>query len=121
MDEPVNISADRRPKVGLVLEGGGLRGIFTAGVLDILMDNSFRPDTICATSAGATFGINLPSGQRGRVLRYNLKLPGDPRYFSVCREVEAPIVPIFTPFQGTKNQGTIPGFFITYWYLVWIN
>lgn len=68
MDEPVNISADRRPKVGLVLEGGGLRGIFTAGVLDILMDHSFRPDTICATSAGATFGINLPSGQRGRVL-----------------------------------------------------
>ena len=83
MDEPVNISADRRPKVGLVLEGGGLRGIFTAGVLDILMDHSFRPDTICATSAGATFGINLPSGQRGRVLRYNLKLAGDPRYFSL--------------------------------------
>ena len=63
--------------------GLSLRGIFTAGVLDILMDHSFRPDTICATSAGATFGINLPSGQRGRVLRYNLKLAGDPRYFSL--------------------------------------
>lgn len=82
MDEQVNKSADRRPRIGLVLEGGGMRGLFTAGVLDILMDHSFRPDTICATSAGATFGINLPSGQRGRVLRYNLQLAGDPRYIS---------------------------------------
>lgn len=82
MDEKVNMNADRMPKIGLVLEGGGMRGLFTAGVLDILMDHSFRPDTICATSAGATFGINLPSGQRGRVLRYNLQLAGDPRYIS---------------------------------------
>lgn len=70
-------------KLGLVLEGGGMRGLYTAGVLDVLMDHSFRPQTICATSAGATFGINLPSGQRGRVLRYNLQLAGDPRYFSL--------------------------------------
>ncbi|MGM9742643.1 MAG: patatin family protein [Candidatus Cryptobacteroides sp.] len=83
MGEQANKSAGRRPKTGLVLEGGGMRGIFTAGVLDILMDHSFRPDTICATSAGATFGINLPSGQKGRVLRYNLRLAGDPRYFSL--------------------------------------
>ena len=82
MEEKVNMNADRMPKIGLVLEGGGMRGLFTAGVLDILMDHSFRPDTICATSAGATFGINLPSGQRGRVLRYNLQLAGDPRYIS---------------------------------------
>lgn len=82
MDEKVNMNADRMPKIGLVLEGGGMRGLFTAGVLDILMDHSFRPDTICATSAGATFGINLPSGQRGRVLRYNLQLAGDLRYIS---------------------------------------
>lgn len=82
MDEKVNMNADRMPKIGLVLEGGGMRGLYTAGVLDILMDHSFRPDTICATSAGATFGINLPSGQRGRVLRYNLQLAGDPRYIS---------------------------------------
>ena len=82
MDEMVNTYVDRRPRIGLVLEGGGMRGLFTAGVLDILMDHSFRPDIICATSAGVTFGINLPSGQRGRVLRYNLQLAGDPRYIS---------------------------------------
>ena len=68
--------------LGLVLEGGGMRGLFTAGVLDILMDHGVHPDTICATSAGATFGINLPSRQRGRVLRYSLLLAGDPRYIS---------------------------------------
>ena len=84
MDEQVNKSGCRSSKVGLVLEGGGMRGLFTAGVLDMLMDHSFRPDTVCATSAGATFGINLLSGQRGRVLRYNLMLAGDPRYFSLC-------------------------------------
>ena len=68
--------------LGLVLEGGGMRGLFTAGVLDILMDHGVHPDTICATSAGATFGINLPSSQRRRVLRYSLQLAGDPRYIS---------------------------------------
>ena len=72
MGEQVNrdFEINGRSILGIVLEGGGMRGLFTAGVLDILMDHSFRPDdTICATSAGATFGINLPSGQRGSVIR----------------------------------------------------
>ena len=54
-------------RIGLVLEGGGMRGLYTAGVLDTMMDRGFRPDVICATSAGVTFGVNLPSGQKGRV------------------------------------------------------
>ena len=90
MDFKHNIYKDSRhedegkyPKLGLVLEGGGMRGLFTAGVLDTLMDHYVHPDTICATSAGATFGINLPSGQRGRVIRYSLRLAGDPRYISL--------------------------------------
>ncbi|MGN0190127.1 MAG: patatin family protein [Candidatus Cryptobacteroides sp.] len=82
MKQETNTGAQRRPKIGLVLEGGGMRGLYTAGVLDVFMDHSFRADTICGTSAGVTFGINLPSGQRGRVLRYNLRLIGDPRYIS---------------------------------------
>ena len=73
----------KKHKVGLVLEGGGMRGLYTAGVLDVFMDHSFSPDTIAGTSAGVTFGINLPSRQKGRVLRYNLKLVGDPRYISL--------------------------------------
>ena len=37
-------------KVGLVLEGGGMRGLYTAGVLDVMMDNHFMPDVVCGTS-----------------------------------------------------------------------
>lgn len=70
-------------KIGLVLEGGGMRGLYTAGILDMLMQQNFRPDIICGTSAGVTFGVNLPSHQPGRVLRYNLRYAGDRRYISV--------------------------------------
>ena len=66
--------------VGLVLEGGGLRGIYTVGVLDIFMDNNINVDGILGVSAGALFGVNYPSGQRGRGLRYNLEYAKDPRY-----------------------------------------
>lgn len=76
------IKLQKKHKIGLVLEGGGMRGLYTAGVLDVFMDHSFKPDTISGTSAGVTFGINLPSRQKGRVLRYNLKFVGDPRYIS---------------------------------------
>ncbi|MCQ2335482.1 MAG: patatin family protein [Paludibacteraceae bacterium] len=68
---------------GLVLEGGGMRGLYSAGVMDVLMQHGFRPDVICGTSAGVTFGVNYPSHQPGRVLRYNLKYAGDKRYISV--------------------------------------
>ena len=59
--------------VGLVLEGGAMRGLYTAGVLDILMDNGVKADMVIGTSAGVLFGVNYPSGQRGRALRYNKK------------------------------------------------
>lgn len=68
---------------GLVLEGGGMRGLYSAGVMDVLMQLGFRPDVICGTSAGVTFGVNYPSHQPGRVLRYNLRFAGDKRYISV--------------------------------------
>lgn len=70
-------------KLGLVLEGGGMRGLYTAGVLDVFMDRGLHADVICGTSAGVTFGINLPSLQRGRVLRYNINLGHDKRYISL--------------------------------------
>ena len=63
--------ARERMKIGLVLEGGGMRGLYTAGVIDIMLDHGFEPDVVCGTSAGVTFGVNLLSKQRGRVLRYN--------------------------------------------------
>ena len=69
-------------KNGLVLEGGAMRGLFTAGVLDALMRNGVGFDGIVGVSAGAAFGCNLKSRQIGRVLRYNLRFCRDWRYAS---------------------------------------
>lgn len=65
---------------GLVLEGGGMRGMYTAGVLDVMMRRKIPVDGILGVSAGALFGVNYFSGQEGRALRYNLKYAGDKRY-----------------------------------------
>lgn len=68
---------------GLVLEGGAMRGIFTAGVLDVFMENGIRFDNVIGVSAGACFGCNYVSGQIGRTIRYNMKYAKDKRYCSV--------------------------------------
>ena len=60
-----------------------MRGLYTAGVLDVMLDLGFEPDVICGTSAGVTFGVNLKPKQRERVLRYNTRFAGDKRYISV--------------------------------------
>lgn len=70
-------------RIGLVLEGGGMKGLYTAGVLDVFMENGIMPDVICGTSAGVTFGINLPSKQKGRVIRYNTRFAGYKDYISL--------------------------------------
>lgn len=64
-------------KSALILEGGGMRGLYTAGVLDVLMENNIETDITSGVSAGALFGINYKSKQIGRVLRYNLKYAGN--------------------------------------------
>ena len=70
-------------KTGLVLEGGGMRGLFSAGVMDVMMEHGIRFDGIVGVSAGATFGCNYKSCQPGRVLRYNLRFKDDPRYMGL--------------------------------------
>ncbi|MGN0772959.1 MAG: patatin family protein [Candidatus Ventricola sp.] len=70
-------------KTGLVLEGGAMRGIYTAGVLDSFLDHDVQVDGIVGVSAGACFGCNLFSRQRGRALRYNQRFMGDPRNVSL--------------------------------------
>ncbi|MBQ8902644.1 MAG: patatin family protein [Bacilli bacterium] len=70
-------------KIGLVLEGGAMRGLYTAGVLDVFLDNNINIDGIIGVSAGALFGANYYSKQRGRVLRYNKKYCKDKRYISI--------------------------------------
>ncbi len=69
-------------KYGLVLEGGAMRGMFTAGVLDIFMENDIIFDGVIGVSAGATFGCNYISKQIGRTIRYNKKYCKDKRYCS---------------------------------------
>jgi len=66
-----------------VLEGGAMRGMYTAGVIDSFLDHGVDVDAILGVSAGACFGCNLFSGQRGRVLRYNQRFAGDPRNVSI--------------------------------------
>lgn len=70
-------------KTCLVLEGGALRGIYTAGVLDELMKENIKIDTIIGVSMGALIGINYVSNQPKRALRYNLKYSNDKRYISL--------------------------------------
>lgn len=67
-------------KKGLILEGGAMRGLFTAGVLDVLMENGVTFDGAVGVSAGAAFGCNIKSHQIGRVLRYNTRFCADKRY-----------------------------------------
>ena len=70
-------------KHGIVLEGGAMRGLFTAGVLDVFMENGIRFDSAVGVSAGACFGSNLKSEQTRRSIRYNLRFAKDKRYCSV--------------------------------------
>ena len=67
-------------KKGMVLEGGAMRGLYTAGCLDVLMENDISVDGYIGVSAGITFGCNYKSRQIGRSIRYNLRFLNDPRY-----------------------------------------
>lgn len=70
-------------RVGLVLEGGAMRGMFTAGVLDVFMEQGIDVDCVVGVSAGALFGVNYLSGQKGRVIRYNKRFNGDKNYLGI--------------------------------------
>lgn len=70
-------------KTGLVLEGGGMRGLYTSGVVDEMMDQALCPQYVIGVSAGANNGVSFVSGQRGRTRRINLDYIGDKRYMSM--------------------------------------
>lgn len=67
---------------GLALEGGAMRGLFTAGILDVLMENGITFDKAAGVSAGAVFGCNYKSHQQGRSIRYNVDYASNWRYKS---------------------------------------
>ena len=70
-------------KTGIVVEGGGMRGIYGAGVLDVLLENDIKADGLIGVSAGAIHGCTFVSGQKGGSIRYTLKYSRDPRYMSM--------------------------------------
>lgn len=69
-------------KKGLVMEGGAMRGVFTAGVIDVLMENGIEFDGAVGVSAGAAFGCNYKSKQIKRVIGYITKYLNDDRFCS---------------------------------------
>ena len=62
------------PRSGLILEGGGMRGVFTCGVLDNFMDRGVRFPYTIGVSAGACNGLSYMSEQRGRAKYSNIDL-----------------------------------------------
>ena len=70
-------------KNGLVLEGGAMRGLFSAGIMDVMMENGITFDGVIGVSAGAAFGCNYKSRQPGRAIRYNKRFAKDKRYCSM--------------------------------------
>jgi len=70
-------------KTCLVLEGGALRGIYTAGVLDELIKDNIKIDAIIGVSMGSLVGVNYLSNQPGRAIRYNKKYSRDRRYMGL--------------------------------------
>lgn len=70
-------------KIGLLLEGGAMRGIYTSAILDRFIENEIKVDGVMSVSAGALFGVNYLSKQKGRSLRYNLRFLNDDRYMGI--------------------------------------
>ncbi len=73
---------ETKERIGLVMEGGAMRGLFSAGVADVLIEGNIDIDGVVGVSAGACFGCNVKSRQIGRTLRYNMKYCNDKRYCS---------------------------------------
>lgn len=71
---------ETKNKTGLVLEGGGLRALFSEGVFDVMLENGITFDGMIGVSAGASIGCNFKTRQIGRGLRYNADFAHDPKY-----------------------------------------
>ena len=67
----------------LVLEGGGLRGAFTGGILEYLLEMEINFERVVGVSAGACLGVSYVSKQKGRNRRVNVELPSDQRYMGI--------------------------------------
>lgn len=74
---------NKQSKTVFVLEGGAMRGLYSAGVLDTFLQNNISTNAIYGVSTGALFGINFKSKQIGRAIRYNLKYAHEKNYMGL--------------------------------------
>lgn len=79
----MNMINKNNEKIGLVLEGGGLRGVYTSGVLDAFLDNDIKFPYVIGVSAGVCNAISYFSKQRGRNIKVNVEHCDDKEYFSI--------------------------------------
>ncbi len=77
---PIGYSKDKITEGCLVLEGGAFRALYSAGVMDVLMQNDINMSCVCGVSAGAMSGANYAAGQIGRSARINLRYRHDKNY-----------------------------------------
>ena len=77
------IKVQLTPQSGLILEGGGMRGVFTCGVLDNLMERGIRFPYTIGVSAGACNGLSYMSNQKGRAKYSNIDLLEKHRYIGI--------------------------------------
>ena len=116
-----NITPAFHPPLGLVLEGGGLRAMFTNGILDVFMQNGIKFDAMVGVSAGVLFGCNYKSNQPGRALRYErfsyhlLPYVYDPldfdayrnnpmKLYAVCTDIEKGC-PVYREIEDAEGIG----------------
>jgi predicted patatin/cPLA2 family phospholipase len=70
-------------KIGLVLEGGGQRTVFNAGVLDYFTEHKMSFSYVIGVSAGASNGLSYISQQHGRNRTVQIDYVNDPRYMGI--------------------------------------
>ena len=105
-------------RLGIVVEGGGIRGIYAAGVLDVLSDLNLPVKGVIGVSAGAVHGCSFVAGQKGRSIRFYKRFCNDDRFFSFKTLIKTgnivdtqfcyhDIPYIYDPFdnQAFKNSG----------------
>ena len=93
---------------GLILEGGGIRCIYTAGVLDFFIKKKIEFPYICGVSAGTFHGMNYMTKQRGRSRNINLYFSKDSRYLSKKRLIKEGNIFNFDFIYGEMAEDLLP-------------
>ena len=70
-------------KTGIIIEGGAMRSIYAAGILDYFLEQKIEIPNVLAVSAGAYAGMNYVSGQKGRVLEAVIKPLKEYKYLGI--------------------------------------